>query len=54
MHCTSDDLPKGTDVIRGIMKEYRDVGIKDSCTSWGTILTVTVKMDKVINWTVQA
>ncbi len=28
-HRTADDLSKGKDVIVGVMKEYKDVGIKD-------------------------
>ena len=54
MHRAADVLSKGTDVIGGIMKEYKDVGIKDRCTAWGTDSAETVKLDKVINWTVQA
>ena len=54
VHLAADDLPKDTEVIGGIIKEYKDVGIKDRCTAWGTDSAETVKLDKVINWTVQA
>ena len=43
VHRNADDLSKGKDVIVGIMKEYKDVGIKDRSMAWDTDLTETVK-----------
>ena len=54
MHRNADDLSKGKDVIVGIVKEYKDVGIKDRSMAWNTDLIETVKLDNLIKQAAQA
>ncbi len=48
MHRNADDLSKGKDVIVGIVKEFKDVVIKEHSMSWNTALIETVKLDNLI------
>ncbi len=38
VYLNADDLAKDKDVIVGIMKEYKDLGIKDRSMVWNTDL----------------
>ncbi len=40
MHRNAEDLSKGKDVIVGIMKEFKDVVIKERSVSWNTDLMI--------------
>jgi succinate dehydrogenase (ubiquinone) flavoprotein subunit len=49
----SDDLLKGKDVIDGIMKKYKDVGISDRSMVWNTDLVETLELENLLNQAVQ-
>merc|ERR1711948_182531 len=40
----SDDLAKGKDIVDGIMKKYKDVGISDRSMVWNTDLIETLEL----------
>merc|ERR1711971_631585 len=45
----ADDLKKGTEVIPGIMKKYKDVGIVDRGLVWNTDLIETLELENLLN-----
>jgi len=49
----SDDLLKGKDVIDGLMKKYKDVGITDRSMIWNTDLIETIELENLLNQAVQ-
>jgi succinate dehydrogenase (ubiquinone) flavoprotein subunit len=54
VHRDADDLSTGKNVILGIMKECKDVGIKDRSMAWNTDLIETVKLNNLIKQVGQA
>merc|ERR1712050_419782 len=44
---------KGKDVIDGIMKKYKDVGISDRSMVWNTDLIETLELENLINQAAQ-
>jgi hypothetical protein len=49
----SEDLAKGKSAIDGIMKKYKDVGIKDRSMVWNMDLIETLELENLINQAVQ-
>merc|ERR1719436_2365302 len=49
----ADDMLKGKDVIDGLMKKYKDVGIKDRSMVWNTDLIETLELENLINQAAQ-
>merc|ERR1712217_809777 len=49
----AEDLAKGKDVIDGIMKKYKDVGISDRSMVWNTDLIETLELENLINQAAQ-
>merc|ERR1712048_342615 len=49
----ADDLRKGKDVIDGIMRKYKDVGISDRSMVWNTDLIETLELENLINQAAQ-
>merc|ERR1712190_567665 len=49
----ADDLLKGKEVIDGIMKKYKDVGITDRSMVWNTDLIETLELENLLNQAAQ-
>merc|ERR1712007_370410 len=49
----SEDLAIGKDVVDGILKKYKDVGIKDRSMIWNTDLIETLELENLLNQAVQ-
>merc|ERR1712039_589793 len=49
----AEDLKIGKDVIDGIMKKYKDVGIQDRSMIWNTDLIETLELENLLNQAVQ-
>merc|ERR1712061_58307 len=49
----AEDLATGKDVVDGIMKKYRDVGISDRSMVWNTDLIETLELENLINQAAQ-
>merc|ERR1711976_370140 len=47
------DLAKGKDVIDGVMKKYKDVGITDRSMVWNTDLIETLELENLLNQAAQ-
>merc|ERR1712222_53441 len=45
----SDDLTTGKGVVDGILKKYKDVGIKDRSMIWNTDLIETLELENLLN-----
>merc|ERR1712217_133848 len=45
----SEDLAKGVDVVDGVLKKYKDVGIKDRSMIWNTDLIKTLELENLLN-----
>merc|ERR1711972_1227939 len=45
----AEDLEKGKDVIDGVMKKYKDVGVSDRSLVWNTDLIETLELENLIN-----
>merc|ERR1712125_107844 len=44
-----EDLAKGKDIVDGILKKYKDVGIKDRSMVWNTDLIETLELENLLN-----
>jgi succinate dehydrogenase (ubiquinone) flavoprotein subunit len=44
-----EDLKKGVDVIKGIMKEYKNIGIKDRSLVWNTDLIEAMELENLLS-----
>merc|ERR1719203_750366 len=49
----AEDLKKGKGVVDGVLKKYRDVGIKDRSMIWNTDLIETLELENLINQAAQ-
>merc|ERR1712227_765531 len=49
----SDDLAKGKGIIDGVLKKYKDVGIKDRSMVWNTDLIETLELENLLNQAAQ-
>jgi len=49
----AEDLKKGKDVVDGLMKQYKDVGISDRSMIWNTDLIETLELENLLNQAVQ-
>merc|ERR1712190_293401 len=49
----SEDLTKGKDIIDGVLKKYKDVGIKDRSMVWNTDLIETLELENLLNQAAQ-
>merc|ERR1712228_1003584 len=49
----SADLAKGKDIVDGILKKYKDVGISDRSMIWNTDLIETLELENLLNQAVQ-
>jgi succinate dehydrogenase (ubiquinone) flavoprotein subunit len=49
----AEDLTKGKDIIDGIMKKYKDVGLTDKSLVWNTDLVETLELENLINQAAQ-
>merc|ERR1712228_688440 len=49
----SEDLTKGKDIIDGVLKKYKDVGIKDRSMIWNTDLIETLELENLLNQAAQ-
>merc|ERR1719236_217898 len=47
------DLKKGKDVVDGILKKYKDVGISDRSMIWNTDLIETLELENLLNQAAQ-
>merc|ERR1712025_1326015 len=47
------DLKKGKDVVDGILKKYKDVGVSDRSMIWNTDLIETLELENLLNQAVQ-
>merc|ERR1719223_320618 len=45
----SADLAKGKDIVDGILKKYKDVGITDRSMIWNTDLIETLELENLLN-----
>ena len=44
-----DDLHKGCDIVRGLMTEYKDIGIKDRGMVWNTDLVEALELENLLS-----
>merc|ERR1711972_162841 len=49
----SEDLAKGKDIVDGVLKKYKDVGIQDRSMVWNTDLIETLELENLLNQAVQ-
>merc|ERR1712050_426308 len=49
----ADDLKIGTGVVDGVLKKYKDVGIKDRSMVWNTDLIETLELENLLNQAAQ-
>merc|ERR1711976_952468 len=49
----SADLAKGKDIVDGVMKRYKDVGITDRSMVWNTDLIETLELENLLNQAAQ-
>merc|ERR1712087_974785 len=49
----SADLAKGKDIVDGVLKKYKDVGISDRSMIWNTDLIETLELENLMNQAVQ-
>merc|ERR1712113_521527 len=49
----SDDLAKGKDIVDGVLKKYKDVGIQDRSMVWNTDLIETLELENLLNQAAQ-
>merc|ERR1711878_112612 len=49
----SADLAKGKDIVDGILKKYKDVGVTDRSMIWNTDLIETLELENLLNQAVQ-
>merc|ERR1712149_71431 len=49
----AEDMKKGVGIIDGILKKYKDVGIKDRSMIWNTDLIETLELENLLNQAVQ-
>merc|ERR1712166_60934 len=49
----SEDLKTGVEIVKGVMKKYKDVGIKDRSMIWNTDLIETLELENLLNQGVQ-
>merc|ERR1712238_618520 len=49
----SEDLTKGKDIVDGVLKKYKDVGIKDRSMIWNTDLIETLELENLLNQAAQ-
>merc|ERR1712228_1048108 len=49
----SDDLKTGVGVVDGVLKKYKDVGIKDRSMIWNTDLIETLELENLLNQAAQ-
>merc|ERR1712050_617223 len=49
----ADDMKKGVGIIDGILKKYKDVGIKDRSMVWNTDLIETLELENLLNQAAQ-
>merc|ERR1711948_84676 len=49
----SEDLTKGKGIIDGVLKKYKDVGIKDRSMVWNTDLIETLELENLLNQAAQ-
>merc|ERR1712113_1210281 len=49
----SDDLKTGVGVVDGVLKRYKDVGIKDRSMIWNTDLIETLELENLLNQAAQ-
>merc|ERR1712019_310749 len=49
----SGDLTKGKGIIDGVLKKYKDVGIKDRSMIWNTDLIETLELENLLNQAAQ-
>merc|ERR1712003_605809 len=49
----AEDLKTGKDVVDGVLKKYKDVGIKDRSMIWNTDLIETLELENLLNQAAQ-
>merc|ERR1712151_624211 len=49
----ADDLKTGKDVVDGVLKKYKDVGIKDRSMIWNPDLIETLELENLLNQAAQ-
>jgi succinate dehydrogenase (ubiquinone) flavoprotein subunit len=49
----SEDLLKGKNIVDGLLKKYKDVGVSDRSMIWNTDLIETLELENLLNQAVQ-